>query len=223
MTEPKPEIVAAADWWARRLAGERGWLDAGEPELSFGINRTARAAPKRTPEEVEAFRVALIDALDGHVTPHWDPAKDAQWASALRAIQVDYGPDPVLAEAAEAAGIRPLEPYELSVKTVMWINPGLVTVREGYRALQTLVWARPDWDRPACGEHRIERHVGGVLGSYRVFNEVCSRPVYHDEDHGDWVPDPKRCATCGGTYVEHESEEAWARPDRCPRWYREAP
>lgn len=218
MTDPKPEIVAAADWWARRLAGERSWLQPGDPTPTVGLTRFEPR--KRTTEEIEAFRAALVPALDAHVAPHWDPSKDAQWAAALRCVMVDYDPDPALAEAAEAAGLGRLLPGELPGKTYMWINPGLVTVKEGYGARQTLVWARPGWDRPPCGEHRMERPD---FRSYRVFNEVCSRPVYHDEDHGDWVPDTKRCATCGGTYVDHESEEAWSRPDRCRMWNRDAP
>jgi len=217
MTTSMPEIVAAADWWASRLRGDRSWIDAGDPELTAEIKASVAVERKRTSTEVLAFRNALVPALEAHVVPHWDRAKDPQWASALRTVVVDYGPDPVLADAAESAGISRLKTGELPIKTVMWINPGLVTVREGYGGRQVLVWASPSWDRPACGKHRL---VGDFRG-WQVFNEICARPVYHKEDCGDWEPDTKRCATCGGTYVDHESEQAWATPSRCRNWSRE--
>ncbi len=54
---------------------------------------------------------------------------DPQWGSALRTICVDYGPEQILADAAEVAGISRLRfPY----KTVMWVSPGSVEVALGY-------------------------------------------------------------------------------------------
>lgn len=212
MTDPKPEIAAAADWWASRLGGGR--TDAGEAELNVLLAGERSRTPKRTAEERAAFRAALLDTLEQHVAPHWDST--SYRASAMRAVKVDYDPAPELADAAAAAGIE-LGMGEMPVKTVMWIDHGAVTVKEGYGARRVLAWSSPEWERPPCGKH----HQEGDHRSYRVFNEVCAKPLYHEDNCGDWVPDTKRCVKCGGTYVEHESMEAYARPDSCPDWYRE--
>jgi hypothetical protein len=207
--EVKLEIEAAADWWDSRLGRGRRASGAADVDL---LMAAARSRVGRSAEEVSAFRAALLDTLEKRIAPHWDTPKGAS----RRTVRVDYDPDPALADAAETAGLA-LENGELPIKTVMWIDPGVVTVKEGYGAQRVLAWAAPGWERPPCGKHRVE----GDHRNYRAFNEVCAKPVYHGDDCGDWVPDTKRCGTCGGTYVDHESMEAYARPDSCPDWYRE--
>lgn len=69
MTEPKPEIAAAADWWARRLAGERSWLQPGDPTPTVGLTRFEPR--KRTPEEVEAFRACGGTYVDHESEEAW--------------------------------------------------------------------------------------------------------------------------------------------------------
>lgn len=202
----KPEIEAAADWWASKLGVGR--CASGAADVA-----AARTRGKRSFEEVATFRAALLDTLEARMAPLWDTPNGAS----RRTVRVDYDPDPALADAAAAAGLE-LKYGELPIKTVMWIDPGVVTVKEGYGAQRTLAWSAPDWERPRCGKHRQE----GDHRSYRVFNEVCARPLYHEDECGDWIPDTKRCGTCGGTYVEHESMEAYARPDSCPDWWKKA-
>lgn len=207
--EVKPEIAAAADWWASRIG--RGRRASGDAEVDL-LMAAARTQSGRSTQEVTAFRAALLDTLEKHIAPHWDTPKGAS----RRTVRVDYDPDQPLADAAEAAGLD-LENGELPIKTVMWIDPGAVTVKEGYGAQRVLAWSAPDWERPPCGKNRVE----GDHRSFRVFDEVCAKPLYHEHDCGDWARDTKRCKTCGGTYVDHESQEAYARPDSCPDWWRE--
>lgn len=137
----RPEVVAAARWWADQLAGpaEHHIVRPGEPGAVSGAFVSAAssvAARQFTAEEVEAFRVALEAELERHVDAHgWAKAvaEGPLWGSAMRCIGNDYGPDPVLADAAQAAGLK-LTMFDLPMKTAMWINPGSVTVAGGYQA-----------------------------------------------------------------------------------------
>jgi len=136
---PRPEAVAAAAWWADRLA-KPARHDTGDAD-STAVAMAADAVLDRrwTPEQIDAFRTALVDEIEQHVEKYsWRP--DApDFGSALRALMVDYGPDPVLADAAERAGFE-LKILDLPMKTVMWINPGIVTVAEGYSAQPVVIW-----------------------------------------------------------------------------------
>lgn len=49
-------------------------------------------------------------------------------------LNVDYGPCPVLREAATEAGLQLDEPYPWPLKTIMWLMDGKVKVRAGYGA-----------------------------------------------------------------------------------------
>ena len=148
----RPEARAAADWWAGKLAAGTDEHDLGDRDAAErDLTATARAASavlrqRFMTEQVDAFAEHLAEGIEQHLVkwesyPHegaWDPA-DPRRGSALRAVDVDYGPHPVLAEAAERAGIK-LKMFDLPMKTVMWINPGEVTVSEGYGGGVTTVW-----------------------------------------------------------------------------------
>ncbi|WDO09932.1 BTG family protein [Streptomyces murinus] len=138
---PRPEAVAAATWWAKQLSEPvrhdlgRGATDASE------LTNTASALVRRqhSQDEIDAFREALADEIEEHVAEcGWRP-DEPDFGSALRALAVDYGPDPVLADAAERAGFK-LTMFDLPLKTVMWVNPGVVKVAEGHGAPITVVW-----------------------------------------------------------------------------------
>lgn len=143
---------AAADWWAGRLAHGTDQHDlGGRDEAERDLTATARAASfvlrqRFTAEQVEAFASELAERIEQHLVrwetyPHegaWDSTNPRR-GSALRAIHCDYCPHPVLADAAERAGFE-LKMFDLPMKTVMWINPGEVTVSEGYAAPTVVVW-----------------------------------------------------------------------------------
>lgn len=148
----RPEARAAADWWASRLANGSDDHDlGGRDEAERDLTATARAGSaalrqRFTAEQVESFADQLGEHIERHLVkcesyPNegaWDPA-DPRRGSALRAIGVDYGPDPVLNDAAERAGIK-LKQFDLPMKTVMWVNPGEVSVAEGYGAAFVVIW-----------------------------------------------------------------------------------
>lgn len=138
---PRPEAIAAADWWAQKLASPgRHDVGRGAEESSALANTVAALVQRqRSQAEIDAFRLALAEEIEQHVARYsWRP-DDPHFGSAMRAITVDYGPDPVLADAAERAGFQ-LKILDLPMKTVMWINPGIVQVAGGHSTQPTVIW-----------------------------------------------------------------------------------
>ncbi|MFJ6841376.1 hypothetical protein ACIQRE_01755 [Streptomyces griseoluteus] len=136
---PRPESVAAADWWAQRLSKPfQHDVGAAEPTtLATGVAALVRR--QRTQAQIEAFRRVLADEIESHVSQYdWRPGQP-EFGSYMRSIGVDYGPDEVLAHAAELAGFE-LRMLDLPMKTVMWINPGIVSVAEGHAARRVTIW-----------------------------------------------------------------------------------
>lgn len=135
----RPEAVAAADWWADRLARHARHETGDAGSTAFATAGTAMVERHWTPEQIEAFRFALAEQIEQHVSKYdWRP-DEPDFGSYMRAIRVYYGPDPVLGDAAEQAGF-PLRILDLPMKTVMWINPGIVKVAEGHSVQPAVIW-----------------------------------------------------------------------------------
>ncbi|MFF7966726.1 hypothetical protein ACFZC3_15340 [Streptomyces sp. NPDC007903] len=136
---PRPESVAAADWWAQRLS-KPIQHDVGAAESNTLANGVAALVRRqRTQAQIESFRQALVDGIESHVSQYeWRPTEPER-GSYMRSIGVDHGPDKVLADAAEVAGFE-LRMLDLPMKTVMWINPGIVSVAEGHAARRITIW-----------------------------------------------------------------------------------
>lgn len=154
---PRPEVVAAAAWWASRLGcpepPDNGIRDEQERESTFFAGMMAVVGGRDwTDEQRDAFRRELETGIETHLvrwtTGIWEGGWDLanpQFGSANRAILNDYGPDPVLSEAGERAGLPKLRgTFDLPIKTVMWINPGIVKVREGFGGESVVIWEAPE-------------------------------------------------------------------------------
>lgn len=183
---------AAAEWWATQLADPAFRNERpGEGDFnSFAASGLAAILAYGHPVSAEQL-ATFTDALE-HILIR--DTRDDGWHYGLH---TDYHPDRSLNEAAETAGI---DESRFPWKTNMWIRDGAVTVSAGYAAPHRLVWAPPGWVRPPCGEIRAEevRHY-----EYTYFPESCTRPMYHEEEHGDWQPDPVTCGHCGKTRADH--------------------
>jgi hypothetical protein len=139
MTSPRPEAVAAADWWAQQLAAPADHEIGSPTQTAFANAATTIGRNPKAPEQIEAFRAAAADAIEGHVSQYeWRP-DEPLFGSYMRTITCDYGPDPLLADAAERAGFK-LSTLDLPMKTVMWVNPGKVSVAVGHGGGQQVVW-----------------------------------------------------------------------------------
>lgn len=182
---------AAAEWWAEQIGSpvqrlvRPAELDAGSMFAEAGL--AALAARHPVPAGAGAV---FADELEKRFAEKLDRIDSVN-------VGVDYGPDWVLAEAAEAAGI---DRSRFPVKTHMWFTKDYVTAALGYGRPVRLIWTHPDWVRPACGMQRYDEEPDG---RYEPHDEICSLLRYHDGDHGDYIPDPNRCKECGGTYADH--------------------
>lgn len=202
-----PVATAAAEWWAeqvgapvfRQVRPEERDESSSATEMLLGFEAARHPVSEQAGRKfVPALAKRIDDAL----------ARGLDWYT----LSVDYGPDPELAEAAAEAGVSC---SRFPIKTNMWIRPDHITASRGYGARAVLVWVSPGWQRPPCGD---SRQVDG----YPV-DEICTRPQYHDGACGGWVSDPARCAACGRTYSGHFGAGAYADPDRCRKWFDEAP
>ncbi len=146
-SETRPEAEAAAAWWASRLGNARHDLGRRDPDARRKTAETALfgalMARAFTSGQREAFRREVAAAVEAVIAAdaeagHWRP-ENPRWGSAGRSICVDYGPDPVLRDAAARAGIA-LGPLDLPLKTCMWVTPGRGSVREGHGAETVTVW-----------------------------------------------------------------------------------
>jgi hypothetical protein len=181
--EPKTAARAAAEWWAKQV---------GAP-----VHRIVRDEERDL--RTDFFEVGMLVAASKH--PVSDDTATA-FADALEklyddllvrcrgrvSLGVDYGPDQELAEVAKAHGIHAAR---FPMKTNMWAYPDHVTASLGYHGPTRLVWAHPDWERGPC------RSVEYDERSEKFGDAWCTLPIYHEGGHGDWAPDPRRCAGCG--------------------------
>lgn len=199
--------VKAAEWWAEQV---------GAPTFR---NVDANSGP-------DDQRLGTFAGFFGSLIADRHPVSKEQGARFVEALApriqkimdrgygmglgVDYGPDPELADAADAAGIH-LSRFPW--KTTMWAKPDHISVSAGYRGRQVLVWASDDWlaNRPVCDsqkwdETRQDREYHGE-------SLACSLPIYHEEGHRYDRP-IELCRLCGhrkGWY--HNADERGHMPD----------
>lgn len=117
----------AAKWWteevrlaSKRWIGDRGsYAHKGKPGHLIALNEQILAV----------FEQTLGDAIIERIKDESWREDNPQWASSIRVIGADYGPDLTLAKAFEAAGISTLL---CPTKTLMWINPDKVYTNSGF-------------------------------------------------------------------------------------------
>lgn len=129
------QVEAAVMWWAKAIIKpefhtlERGAVvHEGERDAAFSEMLATVAAKPKTDEQVTAFAKALTRLLLEH-----NP----------RTLDVDYGPDTILLEAATEAGIPNPGMLAFPWKTSMWFKDGKVVVSSGYRAPAVVVYEPP--------------------------------------------------------------------------------
>lgn len=123
-------INAAVTYWASFLVNGPIMDNVGDPLADMFMtmvklnNETASDNA-----QVEAFKTSLGSHIQSLLE------RDVSWIS----FGVDYGPDMELSNALQAAGIKS-SPFPS--KTMMWITPNKVTVSQGYRAPERVLWER---------------------------------------------------------------------------------
>jgi hypothetical protein len=190
------EARAAARWWADQLTADEPHRTGDAMSEAFAtFARSKTAAP--TADQVETFRASLEAAILRMLRgpdSSWEAAvaaREPRWGAAFRTVATDYGPEGILKEAAEAAGINTLL---LPVKTCMWVNPGSVRVSHGYNSAEVEV------DLDVGVPHEISLAALRVWGAGVVVESeaevVTPWPPFR-------VPAPPRaefppCPRCGG-------------------------
>ena len=120
----KETAQKAAKWWADRLRSPAK-LDNGD-DSSTGAMTLMMATMLQTKERTR-LDTAKIDAFEKELT-------QLILDSGYLTISVDYGPDWMLMQASEKAGLD-LGMCTLPWKTTMWLNrDDTIKVAEGYRA-----------------------------------------------------------------------------------------
>lgn len=208
MVDPSPAAQAAAQWWTDRI---RGPVTHDNGDRSFnGFFATAvggMIADRHPTPEGEQF-----DRFQRLLAEHIDTLLDAH-SSRYISIGCDYGPDRHLADVAEVCGI-PLSRFPWKVNQS--VHATHIVVSDGYAAPWVLAWSAEDWDRPTCGSQEWvaddENEYGGDYADRK-----CGLPVYHEGEHGDWVPSP-RCALCQRPEQSHWSgmDHEYTAPEEAP-------
>jgi hypothetical protein len=137
----KPEITAAARWWANQIRQGIPTHNNGDAFQS-AMARIATSLVTDTPsrEQIDTFESALIRGISeapGFSGDDWRP-EQPMWGGARRILATDYDPEPLLEEALKAARISDLL---LPIKTIMWVDPGSVKVSRGYGAASETIYA----------------------------------------------------------------------------------
>jgi len=134
----KKEIEAAVNWWVDILKGNPNH-DNGESLQSIFANLCARTLKPLSEEKIYTFRLSLTEGITKRIEKLGHDPNNPMWGSSLRCFGTDYHPDVVLAEAAEKAEIDAIS-LRFPIKTLMWINPGEVTVSRGYGAKSEVIY-----------------------------------------------------------------------------------
>lgn len=194
---------AAAEWWARQVGSPTFKMDHDD---ATGENRF-RADMASVMMTMLAERHPVTEEQGQRFVEELAARVDVELALTGRAwLRVDYRPNLMLAEAAEAAGVHH---SRFPIKSSTSVYPDHVTARLGYGAPSLLVWHVPGWEHPVCGAYRYEQQRDG---DHMPLDELCTLPRYHVGDCGRWKPDPARCVTCGKTYSWHRGAEYRGHP-----------
>ena len=129
------QITKAVDWWKTTLASPKfdnlgdGPRDKAN-EMAAVMATMSNVNDPMTDEVLENFGVALADRI----------RKEAANTSGEILVSVDYGPNAILSDAAEAVENFPTGMTTFPWKTIMWLREdGSVSVSYGYGApTQTL-------------------------------------------------------------------------------------
>ena len=118
-------IVAAVNWWRKTLVSPK--MDNGNSQMGLFMALLGSAVNSgNIKEAINGFCAELTKLLC---------EKFAAGTESV-SLNVDYGPDWLLAEAAEKAGAR----LQFPCKTHMWVKKDEVTVSYGYRAPYEEIW-----------------------------------------------------------------------------------
>lgn len=192
MSTPTTAARAAAEWWAGQVgAPTHRLVDDNQRDFSSDFAELSMLTIAHNnpvpPGAGEAFADALEKLYDDLLVK-----RDGRVS-----LGVDYGPDMELAAIAKAHGIHPAR---FPIKSNVWAYTDHVVASRGYHGAHRLIWQAPDWERPTCHSLAYDERT------QKFGDDWCTLPLYHDEDHGGWEPDPRRCERCDRTEAAHYND-----------------
>lgn len=131
------EIAVAAKWWADKLrngstADLGGSRDKGAALSEMMLLLLKSSSDPIPSETIDRFEALLRNEIRKQIGDNWKP-ENPEWGAYNRVVSVDYHPCESLSNAYHGVGLDN-DMADLPMKTVMRINPGKVTVAEGYGA-----------------------------------------------------------------------------------------
>jgi hypothetical protein len=174
---PTTAAQAAAHWWAEQLADPTFRNDA-EPNLAGAMTEMLSELKPVLPTQLQEFERVLAAEIDAQLG-----RRLATGLTIPVMLGVDYGPDPILGDAADLTGV-PLSRFPW--KTNMTVHADHVIAALGYRAAWQIIWSAPDWQRPQCGSQHYRDLPEEPY--YEKLDEVCSKLRYHEDECGAWMP-----------------------------------
>lgn len=136
------EARTAAKWWADKIRDGFALKDGAEhyagglSERSAGLTDILqrKLADHITPEKVDRYEQELAERIQTEIVDAYaDPSRTMTSYFAALELGVDYGPSQIHEEALKAADL-PGGMGILPMKTTMWVEPGHVSVGDGYGA-----------------------------------------------------------------------------------------
>jgi hypothetical protein len=164
---------AAAAWWVAAIRKVRAERAAIEPEMTKAAVMCALAEVAMRADGIlrnlaTEGRLARFGAELDRRLRDTDPG---EWGATL---SVDYHPEELLAEAAEAAGI---DASQFPRKTRMRVYDDHVTAKAGYGSRHRLIWSSAEYGNPDCEDQEWDDE--GPNGP------LCKQAKWHDGRH-DW-------------------------------------
>jgi protein Tob/BTG len=109
------------------------------------------------PQQLEQFRLTIIDHLLSHYQKHWFPEKPFK-GSGYRCLRINHKMDPMLAKAGLMCGLndsalRTFLPNELT----LWIDPNEVSYRIGENGSICVIYDADSYDNSSSGS-QTNRH-----------------------------------------------------------------
>jgi hypothetical protein len=172
---PTTAAQAAAHWWAEQLADPTFRNDT-EPNLAGAMAEMLSERQPVLPTQLQEFERVLAAEIDVRLV------RQASGQVFPVMLGVDYGPDPILGDAADLAG-APSSRFPW--KTNMTVHADHVIAALGYRAPWQIIWSAPDWQRPLCRAQHYRDLPEAPY--YEKLDETCGKPRYHGDECGEWV------------------------------------
>jgi len=133
------EIEIAVKWWGDQLRAPMVKFDNGDDSLHGFMGQELAALNKKAAPIIPEARIQLFELSLTAILKDICDEYPNKSGGHFRKLSNDYGPDSKLSLACKASEIK-CTITTFPWKTTMWINPGSVSVSEGYGAETQIIY-----------------------------------------------------------------------------------